>query len=257
MPCWRLSKKGMVFLLVKRLGLITIFILLLAFGCYKDFRAAKTEARSESHVAPPSQTHSDQTVKLVADTVLSEQTGALSGTYFKYQPKVEKNNLNQDIYLIKENYYISIGLYSSDKEAISRFDRSPALFLIEKNNGTFITKFRSSHSGDSYFLRPFFYKTISQDDPIIILAEMGTEYTWGVRVFLVEGINIKDIGDLNVGADTPKRPFMQIRKLGEQIQFGFTTDVIYDPGDRNEKSINKDNIKYIYESGKLREEIKR
>jgi hypothetical protein len=148
----------------------------------------------------------------------------------------------------------------SSAELDTTTDIGLRLFLIEKRNNDLRIKYQSKGSGDSYNLSPTFYKSLF-DDSWIALAEMGAEYSWGIRVFLFRGDTVLDIGTLDVGvfrqhgaADNIESavPFTVIERSGNSIIFRFTTDVVLDPGGKNQSTVPQGGIKYVYSNGALK-----
>jgi hypothetical protein len=164
----------------------------------------------------------------------------------------------QDLfYHFKDNLYFVF----TDKpsgESINKFDYGKRLLLIRKEaNGSKIL-FRSLGSADSYILRPTFFKN-NRDDSLIILAEIGTEYSWGARVFVIRNEWVQDVGTLEVAVQDNKAPsvipHVIIQRSGEDITFEFKKDLLHNPGGTTETDISKNKIKYIYKNDKLTEII--
>jgi hypothetical protein len=118
----------------------------------------------------------------------------------------------------------------------------------------------SRGSGDSYFLRPSFFSTDIKQAPLLILAETGTEYSWGARVFLVatDG-SAKNPGSLEVAViEDPENdtvsiiPHTRIKFDGKRYEFTFEKDVIFNPGGLNDHPVNRSQIKYVYDGTSLK-----
>ena len=165
---------------------------------------------------------------------------------------------NSVIYRFKNDIYFKFGFH---KDPTDKYD-SRKFIVLKKNDQKYAPIYISKGSGDSYILKPKFFSTNDFEAPLVILAEIGTEYSWGIRVFLVDPqLNVKDIGTLHVAVDPEKEfvdgplsavPYTSIRKKNKDIVFNFTTDVVFDPGGIKEKRISKDKIKYIYDGVSLK-----
>ena len=179
--------------------------------------------------------------------------GTISGVsdleriYYEFCPEIKKVDSYPDLYMLENNIYIFTKSH----------DETFKLVMIEQKGNQYLEKYCSSGSGDAYNLTPTFLKTNYKDDPIVIPAECGTEYSW-VRVFLLSGNSVEDIGLLNVGVEEIEGqifsvvPYTKVIRKNDSIVFSFTKDVDYDPGGQD-LTITKDKIFYLYENGKLNE----
>jgi hypothetical protein len=68
-------------------------------------------------------------------------------------------------------------------------------FLLEEADGSLQRTFRGRGAGDSYSLDPTFYRG---DGRVLILAEMGAEYSWGLWAYDLTGSTLRDLGPLDV-----------------------------------------------------------
>lgn len=168
--------------------------------------------------------------------------------YYEFYPVIKKVDSYPDLYMLGNKIYIFTKMH----------DETFKLVMIEQKGNQYLEKYCSSGSGDAYNLTPIFLKTNYEDDPIVILAEQGTEYSWGVRVFLFSENSVEDIGLLNVGVEEIEGqifsvvPYTKVVRKNDSIIFSFTKDVNYDPGGQD-LTITKDKIFYRYENGKLNE----
>lgn len=111
-------------------------------------------------------------------------------------------------YQYGNNFKLLFGSYTVAGEPISKHespdDLGIRLIVLDKNNNQV---FRSKGQIDSYILRPKFYKLDSKS-PVLILAEIGTEYSWGNIVFSLNENGIKNWEQLNLLGLTKKETTM-------------------------------------------------
>jgi len=139
-------------------------------------------------------------------TLLMLYTLSFCDGYRQYVPKQATiknidtcsfNLLSNYIYEYNNKYIVAIG--NSKPNIIGK-----QLFIFEQDTDKTVLHYSSSGSDDSYILKPYFYKCPNIKAPYIILAEIGTEYSWGLRVFLIEDKEIKEIGTIPAYIDTKK-----------------------------------------------------
>ncbi|AMM50460.1 hypothetical protein TH61_03655 [Rufibacter sp. DG15C] len=113
--------------------------------------------------------------------------------------------------------------------------------------------FRSKGQGDSYILRPKFY-ALNAQSPLLVFAEIGTEYSWGNIVFSLNENGIKEIGEIDVaGIDLALDDYddvsnvIKIEKTGSNLKFSFDADsVVLNPGGNNEQVVEAKGYFYLY-----------
>jgi hypothetical protein len=158
--------------------------------------------------------------------------------------------------VIRQNFCIAIGRYMNTPDS----EGGVQLFLIERVDKEF--KIRYQFKVDSYnYLSPSFYRHPSNGS-WIILAESGTEYSWGAQVFTVNRDDrVVNIGYLDVaisealGNPSSVVPYTIISQEGVNTVFRFTRDLIKDPGGNKEKYISKNRIYYVYDGQRFQEII--
>lgn len=165
---------------------------------------------------------------------------------------------NTVIYHYKKDTYF----YFGNAKSTSKDDYGPKFLILNKENGAYRTVYESKGSGDSYILKPSFYSTDIAKEPLLILAEIGTEYSWGVRLILiVQDLHVKDLGTLDVAVepdsdfiDGPESviPYTHIAEHNGRLAFTFTKDIIYDPGGLNERKFKKEDIRYTFNGKSLK-----
>ena len=176
---------------------------------------------------------------------------------FLKEIKLEKKTVNgESLYQYRNDIFISFDRHIEGSES----DFGARLFVLRVTGGSSEVIYYSRGSFDSYFLRPSFFSTDIKQDPLLILAEVGTEYSWGARVFLVspDG-SARDLGSLDVAViEDPENdtvsviPHTKIKVDGIRYEFTFDKDVIFNPGGLDDKAVSRDKIKYVYNGSSLK-----
>jgi len=150
----------------------------------------------------------------------------------------------QDSYVLnqKERFVIANQL-TTDNAKIEGL----RLLYIEENK----IKFKSEDVGESYIYRPTFYKF--KDDRIIIVCELGFEYSTGVDVFEYNKGQITKLGYIDIASNVDDNnpasivPNMTIEFMyGDQYNFKFKGRVFINPGGKDETKIEGEKLKGIY-----------
>jgi hypothetical protein len=121
-------------------------------------------------------------------------------------------------------------------------DYGPRLILVRVKDGEIEELARSRGFMDTYGLRPVFF---ARDSIIVLLADIGAEYSWGVVAYEVTTRQLKDLGLINVAKlerivgpdsvfaiETTTDPLPHVRlavRNGAYIA-EFSTDLVVDPG---------------------------
>ena len=105
-------------------------------------------------------------------------------------------------------------------------------FLVEEADGVLRRTFRGRGSGDSYSLDPTFYW---DDARVLILAETGAEYSWGLWAYELSGSTLEDLGPLDVtfwSGENHVNPLDHARVSFERGRYRveFRVDLTLDPG---------------------------
>lgn len=131
--------------------------------------------------------------------------------------------------------------------------------FVQYNTSTKKVKFNAIKEGGSEdFIVPYFFKTNDPLDPILMLCNVGADYTYGVRVYKMDNNKIHEIGQMNIAADTDPYenstdpvPFTTIITNGDSITFSFTKPIAIDFQGENEKAYKAGQLKYIYKDNKF------
>ena len=131
----------------------------------------------------------------------------------------------------------------------------PKIIIKDKSDNVIF-----SHLGhsDSYIYRPTFFVSNSNDN-LIIMAESGSEYSWGNDIFTVKNNVVKDIGFIDVVTYDPHdnpgniAPQTTIKFEESKILFTFKSkQVVFNSDGKNQKIFNGSDIWYVYSDNELK-----
>lgn len=141
-------------------------------------------------------------------------------------------------------------------------DYGRRLMLFRKEDGADKRVYYSEGSYDSYILEPAFYSNCGGYD-LLILAEIDTEYSWGLRLFSYKDGEMNDLGSIPIAVDTEEDiyadsivPHLILREKGSALVISFGKDVARNPGGLDEKHYAADAIEYRITGGRLEERIR-
>lgn len=157
-----------------------------------------------------------------------------------------------DFYEIDKNHQLKIAV---DTALDSKGDVGIRLMSYGRENEKFVRTYFSKGSADSYILKPSFINRCGGHQ-LLIFAETGAEYSWGVRVFSYDDGIIKELGSIDLAVEgefdaESVIPFMKFTQKGRSVVISFTKDVISDPGGKNEKKFRKSAIHYVVDGNSL------
>lgn len=110
------------------------------------------------------------------------------------------------------------------------------LMLVEKSSQGVTLLAQSTGSADAYVLKPVVFTGSGRT---IVLAEMGTEFSWGLRVFDVAGRELRDIGTIDAGVigesgqEEDPTPFASVTIVDGEVVVTFDSDLSIGTGDSN------------------------
>ena len=124
--------------------------------------------------------------------------------------------------------------------------------LLKNSNNVYKIISIQKSVGDSYILRPTFF--IGQDT-ILILAETGAEYTWGIEAYEFKSYHLKHLGSLNIASyddesyddyhSSIKRCTVELSN--STYRFSFIGDIFHNPSQKSSTKINEDKKPVIIE----------
>jgi hypothetical protein len=156
------------------------------------------------------------------------------------------------IYMIPDQqgyYLVSIAGKQIETDYGARF------ILLRREGKDFVELFYGRGAMDSYILNPFFY---SGDTKILILAETGTEYTWGFSAYEFDAAkkSFAYLDELPVarvydGEDSWGEVIKPLDRARVFIKNGrytieFDTDIVLDPGGMEERLIESKGKKILF-----------
>jgi hypothetical protein len=108
-------------------------------------------------------------------------------------------------------------------------------FLVRVSAGDIHILDRTRGAMDSYSLRPTLF---TGEDRVLILAETGAEYSWGISAFEFAGDRLRSLGNINVARSVNEPiettenplPYAKTRHGGDAYVVEFYTDLVIDPG---------------------------
>ena len=129
--------------------------------------------------------------------------------------------------------------------------------LFQDKSG--MTLFSDTNSSDCFIINPTFFKSKIKTDPIFILAESGSEYSWGNDIYSFKNNRITYIGFLDIATydehSNPENiaPLTDIKINGKTIVFSFNAKkVVFGQDSKNEKIYSGSDISYVYSDNILK-----
>ena len=121
---------------------------------------------------------------------------------------------------------------ASDFVGRTREDYGRCLFLLQSAKGEVRELGRTRRAGDAYTMKPVVFVGGGRT---VVLAELATEYSWGVRVYEIAGDAILDLGAIDAavpgeaGAEDPT-PFAKVSIEGGRLVVRFDKDLVLGTG---------------------------
>jgi hypothetical protein len=151
----------------------------------------------------------------------------------------------------KEGFLIEPGYWvSAEFIPASATDTSSGQRLVMRRRGAkgLDTVFISSVTEDSSAFDLTFYPECGPHH-WLILAEIGNEYSWGLRVFAMDAGQIRDLGLLPFavqGTEIPESAITSLRLegFGDHIEVTSTVDLLRDPGGRSEAIVPREQVRF-------------
>jgi hypothetical protein len=147
-----------------------------------------------------------------------------------------------------------------DKNKTAEHDSTLRFLMVDNLDKKPIVKFKSKNFGDSDYMRISVFRCGDVNKPLIVLAEVGADFSYGIEVFQFDGLKMRHLGYLDVsvdGIDNPVSavPYVKISETNNLLVFSFTKDLFVTDKRGKYKTIPKNKIKYVYKNGKLIEII--
>lgn len=149
------------------------------------------------------------------------------------------------MYALAEGVQLVIG---RDQLLDTESDYGQRAMLYISESGVARRTYYSAGSRDSYGMQPTFYSHCGPHE-LLILADIGSEYSWGFRVFAYDGQQLRDLGAVPIAVqgeldmESPL-PFMKLTPHAQSIDLTFTTDVFKHPGEQAQHSVAAKDARY-------------
>ncbi len=142
-----------------------------------------------------------------------------------------------------KGYYV----VSSYDEKTTASDYGRRLYLVRKGRGGFDMIDRTPGASDSYILKPVFFLGHGR---MLILAEIGTEYSWGLQVYEIRNRRLTFLGFLDATIDsgenvTDPTPFATVKLVNGRWRVEFSHDLVQDAGGLHDRTIRRKGTKPI------------
>ncbi|MHB8844025.1 MAG: hypothetical protein ACYC7L_04690 [Nitrospirota bacterium] len=136
-----------------------------------------------------------------------------------------------------KGYYV----VSSHDKQITESDNGRRLYLMRKAKGGYEVIDRTPGAGDSYILEPVFFLGRGKT---LILAEIGTEYSWGLLVYEIRGKRLYFLGGLDATIEgafdaADPTPFAVVKHANGRWRVEFSHDLVLDAGGLKEQTIKQ------------------
>jgi hypothetical protein len=139
-------------------------------------------------------------------------------------------------------------VFGWDRSLDTESDYGQRAMLYISERGVVLRTYYSSGSRDSYGMQPTFFGHCGPHE-LLILTDIGTEYSWGFRVFAYNGKQLRDLGEVPIAVkgdldlESPL-PFVKLTPHDQTIDLTFTTDVFKNPGERTQQPLAAKDARY-------------
>jgi len=139
-------------------------------------------------------------------------------------------------------------VFGHDGALDTESDYGQRAMLYTSGRGVVRRTYYSAGAGDSYAMQPTFFGHCGPHE-LLILADIGTEYSWGFRVFAYDGRHLRDLGEIpiavkgDIDLESPI-PFVKLTPHDQMIELTFTMDVFKDPGERSQHALAAKDVRY-------------
>lgn len=136
-----------------------------------------------------------------------------------------------------KGYYV----VSSYDRTFTDSDYGRRLYLVRNGPSGFEDIDRTPGAADSYVLKPVFF---TGGGKILILAEVGTEYSWGVMVYEIANKRLTYLGNIDASveregnAEDPT-PFATVKYANGRWRVEFSHDLVLDAGGLTDRTIKQ------------------
>ena len=135
-------------------------------------------------------------------------------------------------------------------------DNGRRFFLLKLENDKVDTLYIGKGAWDSYILRPIFYYG---ETKILILAELGTEYSWGLKTYEFHKEKLRYLGNIDIALD-PEDQFSDLTSplRNEKVEYknetyyvSFFGKLYMHPGGKDQRLIKSNSVTYYFDGNKF------
>lgn len=158
------------------------------------------------------------------------------------------------VYRLNDTVSFRIGF---DPSLDTPTDYGARLMLLRKSSNAYSRSYHSKGAADSYGMRPAFIADCGGNE-LLIFGEIGTEYSWGLRVFAYNDGKVQALGEIPFAVEGESDaesavPFMRFSRKSQSAMVSFTKDLIRNPGSPNETRIPRSAVRYQIDRNRLME----
>ena len=150
-----------------------------------------------------------------------------------------------------QTYALSEGVqlvFGRDDSLDTESDNGQRAMLYTSERGVVRRTYYSSGAEDSSAMTPSFFGDCGPHE-LLILADVGSEFSFGFRVFAYDGKQLRDLGEIPIAVRDDiylqsAIPFVKLTPHDQVIDLTFTTDVFKDPGLRSQQPLAAKDVRY-------------
>jgi len=148
-------------------------------------------------------------------------------------------------------------VFGRDESVDTETDYGQRAMLYMSERGVVRRTYYSAGARDSSAMTPTFFVHCGPHE-LLILADVGSEYSWGFRVFAYEGKQLRDLGEIPIAVREDiylqsAIPFVKLTPHDQAIDLTFTTDVYKDPGGLSQQQLAAKDVRYEIGTTSVRE----
>lgn len=139
-------------------------------------------------------------------------------------------------------------VFGRDRSLDTASDYGQRAMLYASEDGVLRRTYVSAGAQDSSAMQPTFFGRCGPHE-LLILADIGNEYSWGFRVFAFDGRQLRDLGLVPIAVkgeldlESPI-PFVKLTPHEQVVDLTFTTDVFKNPGERSQQPLAAKDARY-------------
>jgi hypothetical protein len=139
-------------------------------------------------------------------------------------------------------------VFGRDVSLDTESDYGQRAMLYTSERGVARRTYYSLGAEDSSAMTPTFFGNCGPHE-LLILADVGNEFSWGFRVFAYDGKTLRDLGEIPIAVrgeldyESPI-PFVKLTPHDQAIDLTFTTDVFKDPGSESPQPLAAKDARY-------------